>query len=63
MGSLLNDPKSFESRKLDEYVRECQECEPEEGRGEEWTSILVFEDNFNCQEPFAESVPGANPSR
>ena len=58
---LLNDRKSFENRKINEYVKECLECEPVEDRAEEWTSILVFEDN--CPEPYTESIPGANPSR
>ena len=61
LGSLLKDRKSFENRKIDEYVKECLECEPVEDRADEWTSILVFEDN--CTEPYSESIPGANPSR
>ena len=61
LGSLLNDPTSFENRKINEYVKECLECEPVEDRAEEWSSILVFEDN--CPEPYTEAVPGANPSR
>lgn len=58
--SLLGDPTSFENRKMDEYVKECVECEPVE-RDHEWESILVFEDGN--PDPYSESIPGANPSR
>ena len=58
--SLLGDPTSFENRKMDEYVKECMECESVE-KDRVWDSILVFEDGQ--PEPFAESIPGANPSR
>ena len=61
VGSLLGDTRSFEHRKVDEYIRECLECAPVSDRDKEWSSILVFEDN--CPEPYTESVPGANPSR
>jgi hypothetical protein len=61
MWSILSDRSSFENRKIEEYIKECLECEPIEDRAEEWTSILVFEDN--CPEPYTESIPGANPSR
>ena len=61
ISNLLNDPKSFENRKINEYITECLEYVDQHGPNDEWASILVFEDN--CPEPFSESVPGANPSR
>eukprot|EP00116_Pleurobrachia_bachei_P001646 sb/3461908/ len=60
---ILSDPRSFERRKIEEYIRECVECaarqlDPDH---EQWQSILVFENNM--ADAYSESIPGANPSR